>query len=87
MNTLENLYYGNINPSESESLRGRVDYKKSIILVTKAQEELKAALTDEQMELFVNYLMSVEELSLIVEEEMFKEGFKLAARIMAEISE
>lgn len=87
MTTLENLYHGNINPSESENLRGREDYKKSILLVTKAQEKLKAALTDEQTELFDTYLMNAEELSLIVEEEMFKEGFKLAARIMAEISE
>ena len=87
MTTLENLYHGNINPSESENLRGREDYKQSILLVTKAQEKLKAALNDEQTELFVNYLMNAEELSLIVEEEMFKEGFKLAARIMTEIIE
>ncbi|MBQ9531412.1 MAG: hypothetical protein IJR70_05020 [Eubacterium sp.] len=86
MTTLENLYHGNINPSESEILQDREDYKQSILLVTKAQEELKAALTDEQMELFGAYLMNAEELSLIVEEEMFKEGFKLAARIMTEIS-
>ena len=85
MTTLENLYHGNINPSESENLRGREDYKQSILLVTKAQEKLKAALTDEQMEPFVNYLMNAERLSLIVEEELFKEGFKLAARIMTEI--
>ena len=87
MTTLENLYHGNINPSESESLRDREDYKQSILLVTKAQEKLKAALTDEQMKLFGAYLMNAEELLLIVEEEMFKEGFKLAVRIMAEISE
>ena len=87
MTTLENLYHGNINPSESESLRGREDYKRSILVVTKAQEKLTAVLTDEQTELFDTYLMNAERLSLIVEEEMFKEGFKLAARIMAEISE
>lgn len=84
MTTLENLYHGN-NPSESESLQGREDYKQSILLVTRTQEKVKDALTDEQMGLFDNYIMNAEELSTIIEEEMFKEGFRLGVKIMMEI--
>lgn len=37
-----------------------------ILLVTKTQEELKAAFTDEQMGLFDTYIMNAEELSTII---------------------
>jgi len=36
--------------------------------------------------LFENYLVNANELSVIIDEEIFKEGFSLAMEIMIEIS-
>lgn len=84
MTTLSNLYHGNINPSENNHLQEREDYKKLLTLVSAAQEKVTATLTEEQRKLFDNYLMKTEELSVIIEEEIFKEGFSLAMKVMIE---
>ena len=84
MTTLENLYNGNINPCESERLKNNPEYKKLIALISQAQEKIVATLTEEQKKLFDNYIMNSEELSVIINEEIFKEGFSLAIKIMIE---
>ena len=84
MTMLENLYHGNINPCESEKLLNNPEYNKLIALTAQAQEKLAATLTEEQKKLFDNYIMNSEELSVIINEEVFKEGFSLAMKIMIE---
>ena len=84
MTTLENLYNGNINPCELENLRERSDYKNALVLVNQVQEKLEAVLDEEQKKLFSNYITCTDKMSLIIEEEIFKEGFRLAAKIMTE---
>ena len=84
MTVLENLYNGNINPCESEHLKNNLEYKKLLSLVGRAQEKLKATLTDEQQELFENYLVNANELSVVIDAELFKEGYRLATKIMIE---
>ena len=84
MTVLENLYNGNINPCESERLKNNSEYKKLISLTAQAQEKLVTTLTEEQKKLFDNYIMNSEELSLIINEEIFKEGFSLAVKIIIE---
>lgn len=87
MTTLENLYNGNINPCESEHLKNNSEYKKLLSLVGRAQEKLEGTLSDEQQELFENYLVNANELSVVIDEEIFKEGFSLAMKIMIEIQQ
>ena len=84
MTILEELYHGNINPSESESLRSNPEYKNLIALTAQAQDKLIAALNDEHKKLFDNYIVNVEELSTIIEVNCFKTGFKLGARLTIE---
>ncbi len=84
MTTLENLYNGNINPCESERLKNNPEYKKLIALTAQAQEKIAATLTEEQKNLFDNYIINSEELSVTINEEIFKEGFSLALKIMVE---
>lgn len=84
MTTLENLYNGNINPCESERLKNNPEYKKLIALTAQAQEKLVTTLTEEQKKIFDNYIINSEELSVIINEEVFKEGFSLAMKIMIE---
>ena len=85
MTTLENLYNGNIDPCESESLKNNPKYKQSLSLVGQAQSKLIESLTEEQKKLFDNYLTNAEELSVIIDEEIFKIGFSLAVKIMTEV--
>lgn len=84
MTTLENLYHGNINPCESEKLLNNNEYKKLMTLTIQAQDKLVESLTDEQKKLFDNYVSNAEELSVIINEEIFKEGYRLATQIMIE---
>ena len=85
MTTLENLYNGNINLCEAESLKNNQQYKQSLSLVGQAQSKLIETLTEEQKELFDNYLTNAEELSIIIDEKIFKIGFSLAVKIMTEV--
>lgn len=85
MTTLENLYNGNINPCELEHLQERSDYKNALALVNQVQEKIEAVLDEEQKKLFKNYITCSDKLSLIIEKEIFKEGFRLAANIFIEI--
>ena len=87
MTTLENLYNGNINPCELERLSERKDYKTATSHVCEAQEELEKMLTDVQKWLFEKYIKESDVMSLIIEEEIFKEGFALAMRIREEVTE
>ena len=87
MTTLENLYNGNINPCELEHLTEREDYKTATARVNEAQRELEETMTEVQQFLFEKYTKEWDMMSLIVEEEIFKEGFALATRIKEEITE
>ena len=84
MTTLEDLYYGNINPHERYIKRGsRVD--KLVNLLCRNEDELTAGLTEKQKEIFEKFKDCSSELSCITEREAFSDGFILATRIMAEV--
>ena len=85
MTTLENLWHGNIAPCEYNRLTNNSKYKEAVDLVNKAHEKLKSVLTDEQKDLLERYIVNCDELSIIIEEEAFKSGFELAAKLLIEI--
>lgn len=87
MTTLENLYNGNINPCELEHLTEREDYKTATSRVGDVQEKLEKTLTETQQLLFEKYTKEWDMMLLIVEEEIFKEGFALATRIREEVTD
>ena len=84
MTVLENLYNVNIEPTDSDSLKNNVRYKEGLRLVGRLQEELSATLNKEQKELFEKYLMAANELTVVIDEEVFKSGYRLATQIMME---
>ena len=84
MTVLENLYNGNIEPTDSDSLKNNMRYKEGLRLVGRLQEELSSTLNEEQKELFEKYLMATNELSIVINEETFKTGYRLATQIMIE---
>ena len=82
MTVLENLYNVNIEPTDSDSLKNNVRYKEGLRLVGRLQRELSETLNEEQEELFEKYLMAANELTVVIDEEVFKSGYRLATKIM-----
>ena len=85
MTTLENLYYGNIEPYNTETLKRNPRYIESLELVVTLQQELSSAINSEQNDLYEKYMTASNELASVITEEAFKTGFSLAMKIMMEI--
>ena len=84
MTTLEDLYYGNIRPSDRYIKRGtKVD--QIVKLICKNEDKLIATLTEQQKEIFEKFKDCQSVLSGTVEREAFRDGFVLATRIMIEV--
>ncbi len=84
MDILEELWYGNITPTECSHIENNTIYKETLKLVNQNQERLRSSLTKEQIELLENLLTASEEFANIVELDCFKVGFKLGARFILE---
>ena len=84
MDILEELWYGNITPTEYSRIENNTNYKELLKVVTQNQERLKATLNDEQKELLEKLLTANEEFSNIIELDCFKIGFKLGTRLTLE---
>ena len=83
MTTLENFYFGNVNPSE---YRQKKDTKKKLSELTDLIDELKSLLTTEQQKEKMEQIDSCQ-LSLIAlsERDAYLDGFKLGVRMATEI--
>ena len=60
MRILEDLWYGNIEPTEYDT-SPCAEYKEALQLISRNEEKLKATMTDSQRELFSRYSDSVRE--------------------------
>jgi hypothetical protein len=85
MTTLENLYYGNIEPCDTETLKRNPRYIESLHLVGEMQQEISSGMSSELKNLFEKYLTESNELSSVIAEDAFKTGFSLAMKIIIEI--
>ena len=83
MTTLENFYFGNINPSEYQQSK---ETKKKLSEMTGLIDELKDILTDNQQKEKLEHIDNCQ-LSLIAlsERDAYLEGFKLAVKMTTEI--
>ena len=86
MSILEELWYGNIEPTEYDTSPCK-EYKKALQLVNRNEEELHATMTDAQKELFSRYADSVREFQDMAESLLFQNSFRLGARMILEIME
>ena len=80
---IEELYYGNITPSE-RSYRRTGEYAHILQLVTRNEEKLTETLTEAQKESFEKFKDSTSEISSMKEVTAFTLGFKLGLRLTAE---
>ena len=84
MRILEELWYGNIDPTEYGSSLSP-EYRELHRLVDRNEADLRATMTDAQKELFKRYLESVLEYQTLSELILFQNSFKLGARLMVEV--
>ena len=83
MTTLENFYFGNINPSDYEV---KTDVKKQLNLITKLTGELNETLsTEEQKEVFEQIITCQMSLIALSERDAFIKGYKLGTRMTTEV--
>ena len=77
-NILEELYYGNIEPQELNSkLSGKLS--KKLNALTEKEEQLTAKLTDEDKEMFIDYVNTYNEFLSLSNSDSFISGFRLGA--------
>ena len=79
----EELYYGNISPSDRDIIKGGT-YSHILNLVTRNEDELMQTLTQAQQETFEKFKDGTSELSSMTEVTAFTIGFKLGLRLTAE---
>lgn len=84
MNTLEDLYYGNIVPNE-KCAKLNSEVTELLKLLNRNEEKLTATLTEAQKETFEKYKDCNREISEISEREIFLNGFRMGARIIIDV--
>ena len=84
MNTLEDLYYGNLFPHE-KCAKLDDEVKELLKLLNRNEEKLTATLSEEQKETFEKYKDCNREISEINEREILLNGFRLGARLIIDV--
>lgn len=84
MSVLEELWYGNLEPSEY-SFSSSQEYKELLHLVSRNEEKLLSTMTQEQKKLFSRYSDCAREFQSLTELLLFQSSFKLGAKLMAEM--
>ena len=83
MTVLDDLWYGNIEPSE-QFLSGNSHFKELVSVMASNREKLSENLTAEQNKWLEKYDDTINEMHSLAEAEAFKFGFKLAATLLFE---
>jgi hypothetical protein len=84
MNILEEFWYGNLEPAESDASPDP-EYKELLQLIIRNEEKLKATMTDSQKELFSRYMDCVREFQAKADCMLFQNSFRLGARMMLDV--
>ena len=83
MSVIEELYYGNIRPTDAPQSD---DVKKALSEVVKIEEALGESLTDKwQKEKTAELSERYNKLITLTERDGFLQGFRLGAKLMAEL--
>ena len=84
MNIIEEIFYGKICPLENFS-ETVPEFSRYSALISEKSEEIKKNLSEESLSLFLEYEEILECFYRICEKHCFVEGFRLGAKISAEI--
>ena len=83
MKVIENLFYGNICPSEKVLTHGS-KYSHLLQLAVKNEEKLHSILSPQQTEQFEKLKECIIDMNNISEKEAFVDGFRLGVQLIAE---
>lgn len=83
MKILEELWYGNIEPTEYDTSSKK--YKKLQELICRNEEKLRGTMSDEQKAVFEKYTDCIREFQTITDCLIFQNSFKLGDRIAFEV--
>ena len=81
---LEDLYLGDIRPSE-RSFKRNSQYANALDELVKAGDVLADSLTEKQKELFEDYMTAQREVNVLTDCETFIYSFRLAVKIMIDV--
>ena len=84
MKILEEFWYGNMKPAEYDSSSCK-EYHETLKLISRNEEKLLATMTDEQKALFSCYTDCVREFQAMAESPLFRNSFRLGARMTLEV--
>jgi hypothetical protein len=84
MLVLEDLYMGDIRPSE-RSFKRESQYSRALNEAVKAGDALLDTLTEKQKEQFEAYMSAQREVNVLTDCETFCYAFKLGAKIMMDV--
>lgn len=79
---LEEMWYGRIEPYDNSPMSKEERYL--IDLIAENRERLEKTLTEQQKEQLEKYIDCSQELSDLMQKEVFLHGFRLGARIVIE---
>lgn len=83
MSILEELWSGNVRPSEYD-VSSCSEYAEALERINQVEGKLRNALSDEQKELFARYTESVRDFHALADYLLFQNSFKLGSRITLE---
>ena len=81
---LEDLYLGDIGPSE-RSFKRNSQYAKALDDLVKAGDALTDTLTEKQKEMFEDYITAQREVNVLTDCETFIYAFRLSAKIIIDV--
>ncbi len=81
---LEDLYLGDIRPSE-RSFKRNSQYVKALDDLVKAGDALTDTLTEKQKEMFEDYITAQREVNVLTDCETFIYAFRLSAKIIIDV--
>ena len=81
---LEDLYLGDIRPSE-RSFKRNSQYAKALDDLVKAGDALTDTLTEKQKEMFEHYITAQREVNVLTDCETFIYAFRLSAKIIIDV--
>ena len=84
MQVLEDLYLGDVRPSD-RSFKRNSQYAKALDEVVKAGDALTDTLTEKQKEVFEEDMSAQREVNMLTDCETFIYSFRLAAKIMIDV--
>ena len=82
MSMLQELWFGNVNPSEDKAITD--EEQRLVELIAIHQEKLLSTLSNDDLDTFKKFIECSEEYSSLTEAQAFEIGFNLAVKILTE---